>query len=66
MKSYLFDTSVIIAASFSNHPHYERAYHWIEKAQNKKIQAFVSSHCLAELYSNLMWWTYPRKIIEML
>ena len=53
MKSYLYDTSVIIAGILKNHSHHRFAYPWLYASQKKKGSAFVSSHTLAELYSVL-------------
>ena len=53
MKKYLFDTSVIVAGTLESHPHLVPARRWLGAATGKKIEAFVSVHSLAELYSNL-------------
>lgn len=53
MKSYLYDTSLIIAGVLKNHSHHKFAYPWLKASQEKKVEASVSSHTLAELYSVL-------------
>ena len=49
----LIDTSVIIAALVNSHPEHKRSVSWLQKAVNKKIQAFISVHSLIETYSVL-------------
>ncbi|MFZ2656058.1 MAG: PIN domain-containing protein [Victivallales bacterium] len=53
MKSYLFDTSVLVAAILEKHPKHEKAFRWLKAASNGKIGFYISSHTLAELYSVL-------------
>jgi predicted nucleic acid-binding protein len=48
-----FDTSVLVAALVEDHPHNAPASTALLSAKGKKIQACVSAHALAELYSVL-------------
>lgn len=49
----LFDTSVLIAAMVEVHPHHDSAFSWLRKAKEKKIEGFICSHTLAEIYAVL-------------
>lgn len=51
MKSYLFDTSVIVAGFIQSHPYHLVAQPWIAAVKNSKINASLSTHGLAEIYS---------------
>lgn len=53
MKKYLYDTSLIVAGSLSEHSHYAKALPWMAAAKQGKIQAFLSTHALAEIYATL-------------
>jgi predicted nucleic acid-binding protein len=53
VKKYLFDTSLIVAGSLSEHSHYAKALPWMAAAKQGKIQASVSTHALAEVYATL-------------
>lgn len=55
----LFDTSVLIAALVESHPLHGRAFPWIRRAKEKKLELIVASHTLAELYAVLS--TLPLK-----
>jgi predicted nucleic acid-binding protein len=48
-----FDTAVLVAASVADHPNYVQAAAALQAVQDKKIEAYVSAHGLAELYSVL-------------
>lgn len=48
-----FDTSVLVAASVASHRHFSRAIVWLEAAHEGKLQAVVSVHALAEIWSVL-------------
>lgn len=52
MKAY-FDTSVLIAAVVASHPSYLMASRALRTAHEKQIQAFTSTHGLAEMYAVL-------------
>jgi predicted nucleic acid-binding protein len=49
----LFDTSVLVAAFEVSHPRHDVCLPWLQRAQEKKINGYVSTHTLAELYSVL-------------
>ena len=49
----LFDTSALIPALVQSLAGHSAALQWLEKAQRKEIQGFVSAHTLAELYGGL-------------
>ena len=49
----LADTSVLVAAMVESHPEHERAFPWLRQAKQKRIELFVSTHTLAELYAVL-------------
>ncbi|MCP5464013.1 MAG: PIN domain-containing protein [Deltaproteobacteria bacterium] len=53
MKNYLFDTSVIVAASIAAHPHHNVARPWLAKVLSQKITGHLASHALAEIYAVL-------------
>lgn len=52
-KKVLIDTSVFVAGLDENHIHFVQALPWILKSKEKKIEGYVSCHCLAEVFSNL-------------
>jgi predicted nucleic acid-binding protein len=47
----LFDTSVIIAALLPKHPSHAPCFAELKAAQSRKIQGYLSTHSLAEVYS---------------
>ncbi|WP_242541553.1 type II toxin-antitoxin system VapC family toxin [Phormidium pseudopriestleyi] len=49
----LFDTSVIVAASLSQHPQHTLCFPKLELAKQGQIQGYLSTHSLAETYSVL-------------
>lgn len=49
----LFDTSVIVAASLPKHPNHSPCFTQLQSAKNNQIQAYISTHTLAEAYSVL-------------
>jgi predicted nucleic acid-binding protein len=49
----LFDTSVLVAAFEVSHPRHGVCLPWLQRAQEKKIDSYISTHTLAELYSVL-------------
>ena len=53
MKTYLFDSSVLIAAIIEKHPNHEKAFYWLKEAVHGKIGFLISAHTLAELFSVL-------------
>lgn len=53
MKTYFFDTSVLIAAIIEKHPNHEKAFYRLNEAVRGNIGFIVSTHTLAELFSVL-------------
>lgn len=53
MRKILFDTSVLLPALIKSHLHHQAAAPWLDSVENKKIRPYLSTHCLAELFSNL-------------
>lgn len=49
----LFDTSVLVAAFETSHPRHSVCLPWLQRAQAKEIDGYLSTHTLAELYSVL-------------
>jgi predicted nucleic acid-binding protein len=49
----LFDTNVLVAALVENHGNHSVCSPWLERAQTEAIEAFLSTHTLAELYAIL-------------
>jgi predicted nucleic acid-binding protein len=49
----LFDTSVLVAAFEVSHPWHSICLPWLQRAQEKEIDGYLSTHTLAELYSVL-------------
>jgi len=47
------DTSVLVAASIRQHPHYVRARPVLEEVASGRVKGVMSTHSLAELYSAL-------------
>jgi predicted nucleic acid-binding protein len=47
------DTSVLVAGALQHHPFHARAWVWQQAIHRGEIQAMVSAHALAELYSVL-------------
>lgn len=52
MKAY-FDTTVFVAASVRDHPHYSQSAAALALAQEDKVKGFVSGHGLSEVYAVL-------------
>ena len=49
----LMDTSVLLAAVLPDHVHHSHSRPWLERAKAGALEALVSGHSLAELYSVL-------------
>jgi predicted nucleic acid-binding protein len=49
----LFDTSVLVAAFEVSHPRHGVCLLWLQRAQEKEIDGYLSTHTFAELYSVL-------------
>jgi predicted nucleic acid-binding protein len=49
----LFDTSVFVAAFEASHPRHGVCLPWLQRAQEKEIGGYLSTHTFAELYSVL-------------
>lgn len=49
----LMDTSIFISAMLPDHVHHAHAQPWLERARAGALEAVVSGHSLAELYSVL-------------
>ena len=49
----LFDTSVIVAASLSQHPSHLPCFGHLQAAKLAQVKGYLSTHSLAELYSVL-------------
>ena len=47
------DTSVLVAASVRQHPHFPRAHPVLAAIAKKRDEGFISAHSLAETYSAL-------------
>lgn len=52
MKAYL-DSSVLIAASMSGHPHHPQAFALLKRVKAAEIHGCVSTHGIAEIYAVL-------------
>lgn len=57
----LFDTSILVAALVDSHPKHSVSFPWLTKAKNRKIEGFVATHTLAELYAVLTSLPIQRK-----
>src|SRR5262249_47304894 len=51
--NWYFDTSVLVAAALSEHPHNGPALAILEERLSQKHKGFISAHSLTELYSVL-------------
>lgn len=49
----LFDTNVVVAGLIEQHPHHERAVHWLKRTLAGKVAMVLSQHSLAECFSAL-------------
>jgi predicted nucleic acid-binding protein len=49
----LMDTSVLVSAMLSDHVHHVQSQAWLAQAKAGALEAVVSAHSLAELYSVL-------------
>jgi len=49
----LFDTSVIVAASLSQHPSHGPCFAQLQSAKSGQVQGYLSTHSMAEIYSVL-------------
>jgi len=59
MKVYC-DTSVLVAASISAHPHHPQSLELLKKVRAGKLEAVISAHGTAEFYAVL----HPRPVIS--
>lgn len=59
MKKYLFDTSVFIAGALKEHPHHQLALKWLDHVWFHKLEGYLSTHGMAEIYGVLT--RLPRK-----
>ena len=50
---WFFDTSVIVSAAVTRHPHNAPALAVLQELVNRKHRGFISAHSLTELYSVL-------------
>ena len=66
----LFDSSVLIAAMTAKHVQHKAALTWATKTSSGQVEAFMSTHALAELYSVLTghphWRITPQACLESL
>lgn len=53
MIRYYFDTSVVVAASSLQHPHYHFAIPWLESLTAGGLQGVISCHVIAEYFSTM-------------
>ncbi len=58
----LFDTSALIAAFIESHPKHMDALSWLEQALTSKLEYYVSSHSIFEVYSVLTRAPFKPKI----
>jgi predicted nucleic acid-binding protein len=50
MLKVLFDTSIIVAALWLEHPEHNKCLPWLKQVQNQEIQGVICTRTLAELY----------------
>ncbi|MDY7006476.1 MAG: hypothetical protein SWX82_21785 [Cyanobacteriota bacterium] len=53
MVKALFDTSVLVAALWTNYPKHSACISQLKKVKSGNIQGIICTHTLAELYSVL-------------
>ena len=53
MKKVLLDTSVLVAATLSEHEHHEVALPWLSGAHRDDFELLVAGHSIAEMFSVL-------------
>lgn len=58
----LFDTSLLVASSLQSHQDHVRAAVWMNNARQGQVQAVVSAHSLAEVYSVLTRLPPPQRV----
>ena len=61
----LFDTSVLVAGSLTQHPNYAPCLAHLQAAQGGRIQGYLSTHSLAETYSVLTRLPLQPKILPV-
>jgi predicted nucleic acid-binding protein len=49
----LFDTSVLVAASLTQHPEHPTCFPQLQSAERGQVEGYLSTHSLAETYSIL-------------
>ncbi|PNW44040.1 UNVERIFIED_CONTAM: twitching motility protein PilT [Euhalothece sp. KZN 001] len=59
----LFDTSVLVAALLVDHPNHNRAFSQLELAKRGKVQGYLSTHTLAELYAVMTRLPQPLRVL---
>jgi predicted nucleic acid-binding protein len=50
MTKVLFDTSVIVAGLWLEHPEHQKCLPWLQQVQTQAIQGIICTRTLAELY----------------
>ncbi|BAY06215.1 type II toxin-antitoxin system VapC family toxin [Anabaena sp. PCC 7938] len=50
MIKVLFDTSVIVAGLWLEHPEHQKCLPWLQQVQTQAIQGIICTRTLAELY----------------
>ncbi|MGL4499329.1 MAG: type II toxin-antitoxin system VapC family toxin [Planktothrix sp.] len=51
MVKILFDTSVLVASILVKHPQHFSCWSWLEQVKIAKLEGFIVTHTLAELFS---------------
>lgn len=49
----LFDTSLLVAGLVEAHPFHDRAFAWLRRARERRLELHISAHSVAELYAVL-------------
>jgi AbrB family looped-hinge helix DNA binding protein len=53
LMDIFFDTTVLVAASSSSHPHHTQAFPALRRVATRRDNGFISTHSIAEVYAAL-------------
>ncbi len=58
----LFDTSVVVAALVEAHPMHPRAFPWLQRSRDRKIDSVIATHSIAEAHAVLSSLPISRRV----
>ncbi len=62
MMKVLFDTNTLVAAMIETHPNHAVSLPWIQQVRSQKINGYISTHSIAELYAVMTRLPLPKPL----